>query len=629
MPQDCDDGAGECSGSGSGDLADPDHGRATAGLEAAGITAEELAVCISVLQRLDSARDHVDWRASELRALRKALVPHLGEAFGKLPQKSTLDARERVKEEKNRKRERRQRQVEADKRWQNNAQLRASRLAQLEALEGPAAVAALKDAADAEVAEAAEAAQDPDGAAAFVPPQRTAPLRVPDGPVVEAWEATDAALDGQEAAAAAASDYARQQACYTCKARFVERHHFYSHLCPVCAHLNFNKRQQRCDMTGRVCLVTGARVKIGFQTVLKLLRMGARVIATTRFPEDARRRYIAEQDAPQWLGRLQLCGVDFRFLGAVERLCDDLLASEAWLDVIVNNACQTIRRPAGYYGHLLEIEAAARTQALADGGGAANAGGSCGSGPGAAAVVLTSEGRPAEFGGDSVAMSQLQVLAEDAMSAEDVASVLPLGERDVHGQQLDLRSTNSWLLKLGQVSTPEAVEVFCINALTPFTINGRLRPLLERSPHPDRYVVNVSAMEGKFYRYKQPTHPHTNMAKAALNMMTRTSAEDFARSSGIYMNSVDTGWINDENPLPTAQRIAEDHGFQTPIDEVDAAARILDPVVTGVAAVASGVPGELRRLRKGAGGAGGGGGGPDGSEPAWGRFFKDYAATEW
>merc|ERR1719230_1550849 len=167
------------------------------------------------------------------------------------------------------------------------------------------------------------------------------------------------------------------------------------------------------------------------------------------------------------------------------------------------------------------------------------------------------------------------------MSADQVAESLPAGERDAHGQQLDMRSSNSWLLKLGEVSTPEAVEVFCINTIAPFILNGRLRPLLLQSPHLDRYIVNVSAMEGKFYRFKQPTHPHTNMAKAALNMMTKTCSEDLARQ-GIYMNSVDTGWINDENPLPTAQRIAADHGFQTPIDEVDAAARILDPVLVGM-----------------------------------------------
>merc|ERR1719382_1892904 len=202
-------------------------------------------------------------------------------------------------------------------------------------------------------------------------------------------------------------------------------------------------------------------------------------------------------------------------------------------------------------------------------------------------------------------MSQLQVLAEDALAEDEAARLLPRGELDVHGQQVDTRSTNSWLLRLGEVSTPETVEVFCINTLTPFVLNGRLRPLLERSPNADRYIVNVSAMEGKFYRYKQPTHPHTNMAKAALNMMTRTSAEEYATTSHIYMNSVDTGWINDENPLPTAQRIAADHSFQTPLDEIDAAARILDPVLTGMDIVGQ----NNSEVQK---------------KPIWGQFLKDY-----
>lgn len=221
------------------------------------------------------------------------------------------------------------------------------------------------------------------------------------------------------------------------------------------------------------------------------------------------------------------------------------------------------------------------------------------------------------------------------MDATSADAVLPVGERDAHGQQLDTRATNSWLLKLGEVSTPEAVEVFCINALTPFVLNGRLRPLLERSPFSDRYIVNVSAMEGKFYRYKQPTHPHTNMAKAALNMMTRTSAEDYAKSA-IFMNSVDTGWINDENPLPTARRIAADHGFQTPIDEVDAAARILDPVLRGMKVVAArggegDTKSERRRARKMSAGCESASFGAQAGdeEPPWGNFVKDYVPTEW
>jgi len=238
-------------------------------------------------------------------------------------------------------------------------------------LEGPTeALPALLDGEAAEVDGEAEAVHaDNSASATSAGPGSTARRRIPDGPAVEDRQpGGDAIVDAEADAAKSlaegvdeegddAGDYGRQQSCYTCKARFVERHHFYSHLCPACSTMNFRKRQQVCDMNNRVCLVTGARVKIGFQTALKLLRMGARVIATTRFPEDARLRYAAESDAEDWMERLELRGVDFRFLGAVERLCADIVGREAWLDVIVNNACQTIRRPAGYYQHLLEGEA--------------------------------------------------------------------------------------------------------------------------------------------------------------------------------------------------------------------------------------------------------------------------------
>ena len=137
-----------------------------------------------------------------------------------------------------------------------------------------------------------------------------------------------------------------------------------------------------------------------------------------------------------------------------------------------------------------------------------------------------------------------------ALSAEGAAEVaLPEGVYDVNGQQLDTRRENSWLLKLGEVATVEAAEVLAINTLAPFTLNSKLKPLMlaaEAEGEP-KFVVNVSAMEGKFYRYKTPNHPHTNMAKAALNMMTRTSA-DALKDEKIYMNSVDTGWCVCKTP---------------------------------------------------------------------------------
>ena len=134
------------------------------------------------------------------------------------------------------------------------------------------------------------------------------------------------------------------------------------------------------------------------------------------------------------------------------------------------------------------------------------------------------------------------------------------------------------------------------------------------------FFPQLLAVPGVFQTYFIPTKQE--FPEAALNMMTRTCAEDLAMNSGVYMNSVDTGWINDENPLPTAQRIAESHNFQTPIDEIDAAARIVDPVLVGMGSTGSTV-GRPKKRGAMAGGL------TDGSEgPPWGWFLKDYMQSE-
>jgi NAD(P)-dependent dehydrogenase (short-subunit alcohol dehydrogenase family) len=166
---------------------------------------------------------------------------------------------------------------------------------------------------------------------------------------------------------------------------------------------------------------------------------------------------------------------------------------------------------------------------------------------------------------------------------------------------LDLRPRNSWRLRLGQIDTIEMLEVLLVNAAAPFILTNRLLPLLERSTHARRFIVNVSAMEGQFARNsKLPDHPHTNMAKAALNMLTRTSAGDLAER-GIYMNSVDTGWITDEKPAHDAERVREQDGFYTPLDVIDGAARVYDPIAGGLGD----------------------------AEPLFGQFLKDYRPYPW
>lgn len=392
--------------------------------------------------------------------------------------------------------------------------------------------------------------------------------------------------------------------CYVCKADFFELHPFYDAMCPTCAAENWDKRNQRCDLSGRVALVTGGRVKIGAQIALKLLRAGAETLIVTRFPVDAARRLAAEPDGAELATRAHIYGCDLRHTPSVEALCAHLVASYTRLDVLINNACQTVRRPSGFYDHLLAGEAVgpgdvgpreramlARWWGLRD---------HDGRGPralGAGAALTVSGGEPAGLWRSAV-LSQVPLLAEDL---ERGSHLYPAGRLDADLQQVDLRDFNSWRMTLAEVPTAELLEVHLVNAVAPFVLNARLKPLLAAVPTRDAHVVNVSAMEGQFYRrFKTEKHPHTNMAKAALNMLTRTCAADYVRD-GIYMNAVDTGWVTDEDPAAIAARKVAVHGFHPPLDIVDGAARVLDPVFDG--------------HRTG--------------HHRWGRFLKDYRDTPW
>ena len=381
--------------------------------------------------------------------------------------------------------------------------------------------------------------------------------------------------------------------CYICKQDYTLVDAFYHQLCPSCAAIGHAKREARTDLTGRRALLTGGRAKIGMYIALRLLRDGAHTTITTRFPRDAVRRFVSLPDSPEWIDRLRVVGIDLRDPAQVIALADSV-AAQGPLDILINNAAQTVRRSPGAYQPLVDAELAP----LPDGPlpelqtfGHTND-------PHPLALARSVEAHPIL----AAAAERADELTRQALSAGSSSlDRLAAGTAiDAGGLVPDLADVNSWTQGVDGVEPLELLEVQLANETAPFILISKLRASLAASPARRTYVVNVSAMEGVFGRgYKGPGHPHTNMAKAAVNMLTRTSARELFETDGILMTSVDTGWITDERPHPTKVRLAEE-GFHAPLDLVDGAARVYDPIVRGEA-----------------------------GEDLYGVFLKDYSPGAW
>jgi len=376
--------------------------------------------------------------------------------------------------------------------------------------------------------------------------------------------------------------------CYVCKTRFTTLHHFYDTMCTDCGDFNYAKRFQTADVKGQLAVITGSRLKIGYHITLMLLRGGATVVATTRFPVDSAIRFAKESDFMEWGHRLKIHGLDLRHIPSVEIFCNYIEQKYGRLDILINNAAQTVRRPAGFYTHLMDNEQRpveslpkAVQELLLDHTDCLQE-----------LKLLTStassnQNMPVTWHGPepgiglraSAQLSQIPYSFDKALVATEV---FPEGELDADLQQVDLRKTNSWRLKLGQIETTEMIEVQLVNSVAPFVLCNRLAEVMKKDQTGQKHIINVSAMEGKFYHgYKDDRHPHTNMAKAALNMLTHTAAGSLAKE-GIYMNAVDTGWVTDEDPAEMARRKQEEEDFQPPLDIVDGAARVMDPLFDGI-----------------------------------------------
>jgi NAD(P)-dependent dehydrogenase (short-subunit alcohol dehydrogenase family) len=386
--------------------------------------------------------------------------------------------------------------------------------------------------------------------------------------------------------------------CYICKREYTVVDAFYHQLCPECAAVSHAKRDARTDLSGKRALLTGGRAKIGMYIALRLLRDGAHTTITTRFPRDAVRRFTSLPDSADWLDRLRIVGIDLRDPAQVIALADDV-ASRGPLDILINNAAQTVRRSADAYQPLVDAELAP----LPDG-------------PVPELVTFghTNDAHPLAL---TQSVSSHPMLAPAAHNASDltadelVTEAMAAGSSslgriaagtaiDAGGLVPDEHHINSWTQNIDDVHPLEMLEVQLANMTAPFLLISRLRPALAASAARRTYIVNVSAMEGVFGRgYKGPGHPHTNMAKAGLNMLTRTSSREMFETDRILMTAVDTGWITDERPHYTKVRLAQE-GFHAPLDLVDGAARVYDPIVRGEA-----------------------------GEDIFGVFLKDYAPSDW
>lgn len=380
--------------------------------------------------------------------------------------------------------------------------------------------------------------------------------------------------------------------CYICKKEYTHLHFFYDALCPECADFNYQKRFQTASLKGQVALITGSRLKIGYQATLMMLRAGARVIATTRFPIDAALRFARETDFPDWSANLQIYGLDLRHTPSVDIFAAYIENHYQRLDILINNAAQTVRRPSGFYAHLMANENRPFHQLPEEVQTLLNGFEDCKhhllsynqpeltDTPTLPTLPVSWNGITPGIGlRASAQLSQIPYAYDQSLPVE---KVFPSGKMDADLQQVDLRETNSWRLKLGEIHPSEMLELQLVNAVAPFVLCNHLIPLMKKDNTGQKHIVNVSAMEGKFMRFKKgERHPHTNMAKAALNMLTHTSADGLA-SYGIYMNAVDTGWVTDEDPAQLATRKQELHDFQPPLDIVDGAARVCDPFFHGI-----------------------------------------------
>ncbi|KAF8243644.1 NAD(P)-binding protein [Wilcoxina mikolae CBS 423.85] len=321
----------------------------------------------------------------------------------------------------------------------------------------------------------------------------------------------------------------RTKRCYICQYTLRSAHTLYPSLCNPCGNFNIAESSlslpQNLNLDGKTALVTGGRTNLGYHTALRLLRCGARVVVSSRYPFDTKSRYLQEGDSADWLERLKIVGADFRtaadvfaLVNAVRRCLGEWGTEK--LDMLINNAAQTWT--------------------------------------------------------DAVETEMLCVRREEqlcsSISNAETTLILPPGE-------------STWTQKMHKIPYEDVITSYGINAFVPFVLIRELLPLMcssTRSNKPTGYIINVSAREGQPEHI--PTHKragyhvHTNMAKAALNMLTETEAAVVWREERIAMNSVDPGYLSSD---PQWMEMWGREGEVCPIGWEDGAGRVLWAIAKG------------------------------------------------
>ena len=381
--------------------------------------------------------------------------------------------------------------------------------------------------------------------------------------------------------------------CYICKDKLVldNIHSFYGNLCKKCGDYNYSFRTMKLDFTGRIAIVTGGRVKIGYYIATKLLSYGAKVLITSRFPKDTLFKYQKDPEYEKWKNNLIIYPIDFRIFESTIKFIQFITDNFPHVDILINNAAQTIRRTASYYKYLLPTETKDLNQEddkkiikndFINLQKQLKSGDTPSKKEIQNSLISLMDNKSQAYKEIlplSVIASQIRIMEEKSQSQVTVMG----GD----GQPYDFsKGKNSWNFEFDEIPFQEFTEVQIINAWTPYYLCVKLKPLMMQSPYPDKYIVNVTSVEGIFNHYKRSSHVHTNMAKAALNMFTRTCGS-YLKDIGIYMTCVDTGWVSPMNEMNSLldkdkKNSYENEFINVPLDELDGAMRVLHPIIEGV-----------------------------------------------